>query len=239
MMTKFSDKRFVPDCVFCGELQDFGGSAFKNLTDWPYDSRTLFETETLQIIPGYAPQVFPYFLIISKRHAVGLPELNGQELLELERCVHWLASHPETHGRAVYFFEHGICDSHVRQSFPCVAHFHLHCILEPYDILTPFRELMNPREVDLFSESAVASLDSAYLLAGNMRAGRITSFTRDHLDARPSQYFRQLLASQLHSHAWRWQLGMNRPWILKAFEKFRALPGSRANYISDDSVARV
>jgi hypothetical protein len=105
---------------------------------------------------------------------------------------------------------------------PCVKHLHIHCVLEPYDVVTLFRKAMEPRDLDSLSPETVNGLQPHYLLAGSVVDGRVRSVVKEAVESCPTQYFRQLLAAMTETRVWQWQSGMNPSWMLRAYEEFSA-----------------
>src|ERR1035441_3956898 len=112
-------------CVFCLEGQD---PEFANIflgDDWPYKGRVLVSNERMYAIPGYGPQVFPYVLIVSRRHFSSLAESDSSERESLFRVLSRLRMLRIFGPRPLCVFEHGGCGGSTQS---CIDHFHLHVV---------------------------------------------------------------------------------------------------------------
>src|ERR1017187_4660666 len=113
-------------CIFCLEAHNpLSAKAFLG-DDWPYQGRVLSSNEYMYAVPGYGPQVFPYVLVISRRHFSSLSEADPPELTAIFDIICDLRRVGVIPAGPVCVFEHGGCSPVQTQS--CIDHFHLHLI---------------------------------------------------------------------------------------------------------------
>lgn len=209
-------------CPFCVEFADFANSQVRKLAAWPWPDREIYSTRTMTIIPGFGPQVFPYFLIVARRHLRTSTELTSDEFTDVLRCADWLRYHPSLKDRTLFVFEHGSGPTCFRSCGVCVEHFHLHCVFEPVDVVTPFVSAHSPKQLDSWSRETVKLLTVPYLLAvrvvSSARLGEC--FAKSFGERIPAQYFRQIIGTLINDPRWQWQRGLNTSLMREAYVRF-------------------
>ena len=74
-------------CVFCNDAEDPSYANCFLGSDWPYNGRIITQTDTVFVVPGYGPQVFPYALIITNRHITSLAQTTKRERNDIFECL--------------------------------------------------------------------------------------------------------------------------------------------------------
>jgi diadenosine tetraphosphate (Ap4A) HIT family hydrolase len=193
-------------CVFCREAAVPGYANSFLGYDWPYTGRILYENEWTFVVPGYGPQVFPYSLVISKRHFVALSEATPLEVGGVLDSLKFLCNLLEL--KSLVVFEHSGCQN----LESCVEHFHLHTIDPKFDLSWALADL--PKLEVKFPSEAAFSLPGPYLLAGRFENDVIRGVVSPVKDKR-DQFFRRALAELVDDKEWDWRLGMHPEFMLK------------------------
>src|SRR5687768_11357291 len=66
-------------CPFCLEIVDLSYSANFLPVNWPFRGRVLSEDENAIALAGYGPQIYPYALVLPRRHVHSLAETTAEE----------------------------------------------------------------------------------------------------------------------------------------------------------------
>jgi diadenosine tetraphosphate (Ap4A) HIT family hydrolase len=193
-------------CVFCEESKSPSGYVREYLGPrWPFENRILFCDELAYCVPGYSPQVYPYFLVIPRRHVFNVCQMTRAEWASVYNNIRFLSRFRKTYDETLQIFEHGGCGA---MSNACVDHCHLHIISDRVKILSRFREEHQTEEVRLL-DSADFCNGRRYLWLGRfVDPGSIVAHLAKDQPA-PSQYFRRKISETLGDELWDWALGIN------------------------------
>jgi diadenosine tetraphosphate (Ap4A) HIT family hydrolase len=198
-------------CVFCCESSEPRTANSFLGEDWPYEGRILSETERVFVIPGYGPQVYPYALIVTRRHFHSLAQATPQERREIIDCLSWLLrslSLPE-----LFVFEHAGC----RNFDSCIDHFHLHVVDVRYDVGKAIEHL-GSSAVAVTSELGLQE-EGTYLFAARFGKEGVLRGQLARVAEKKDQFFRRAIAAKLGQQDWDWRLGMNRGFMLRLMEE--------------------
>lgn len=193
-------------CIFCREARDPRTALSFLGADWPFEDRLLVESPRIFAIPGYGPQIFPYILLITRRHIISFSELEPDERAELLEIISVVAERLGLVALAV--FEHAGC----RDFYSCIEHFHLHLVPPVFDLR---RSMLELDYVDLvIRKEEGVDVDGAYLLAGWWRRSTDAIEARiARVASKQDQFFRKEMAGLLKQTKWDWRLGMNEEWM--------------------------
>jgi len=212
-------------CYFCDEIQN--PALIKKLlgSSFSHNDRILYSSEHVVAIPGYGPQVYPYILILTKRHISSFLEATSIEKREIFQCLDWLLDIGIYSSSKLCVFEHG---GDILTSCSCVDHCHLHVISSDvglYEKVDWGKDEINC-EID-----ATTTLDDveSYLLLGTYehKANRINAKLNLREDIREHQYFRRRIAQILSEDLWSWKSGMNYKWIDRLVGDIKRLEANR------------
>lgn len=193
-------------CIFCREAIDPQAARSFLRADWPFEDRLLVEFPRVFAIPGYGPQIFPYVLLVTRRHIISLSQLEVDERRELLEIISVVAERLGLAALAV--FEHAGC----RDFHSCVEHFHLHLVPPVFDLRRSLAEF-DHTDVVIRKEEGL-EVEGAYLLAGWWRRSTEVIEARiARVASKQDQFFRKELAGLLKQKKWDWRLGMNEEWM--------------------------
>ncbi len=180
-------------CVFCLEARKpeaangFLGEA------WPYQGRILAANSQMFAVPGYGPQVYPYILLISRRHFGAFSDATSCERTALFDLLEELRHRRLLPNRPVRIFEHGGC---LESTAACIDHFHWHVVSDNFDLEVPVREDFQVRPVTV-DQCRPLDATGRYLLTGLQRPGQPLRGVVAEPTSVESQYFRQRIAEEL------------------------------------------
>ena len=198
------------NCPFCLELAHPPYARALLGDSWPFADRLLFASDDAVALAGYGPQVFPYALVLTRRHIVSTAETHAREREALLQCLSYLYGLKAFPGKSLTVFEHGGVDS---DRCGCLEHCHLHVIDGRYDAVAWLRDdEPDCREVCL-SVTERWQVQGRYIFAGVYADNHEVRGVLAQPDDVPRQYFRQLLARQLGERCWNWREGMNHDFI--------------------------
>lgn len=185
--------------------------------DWPFPSRIVHLNRRAFVIPGVGPQVYPYLLVLTRRHTLALASATREERRDLIAALDWLLQTGIYSSSSLTVFEHGGCGGN--DSASCVDHAHLHVVDGQFDIHTLFAAQATTSSTAVSSETPLQNLER-YVFAGTYDGsgiinGRIAEGTF------PKQYFRRLLAN-IVGGPWNWRLKMHEEWVLQAVAELSA-----------------
>jgi diadenosine tetraphosphate (Ap4A) HIT family hydrolase len=199
-------------CVFCLESQRPKHANAFLPKDWPYSGRVLFAEHEMFCVPGYSPQVYPYVLVIPRRHIRALSETTGDERKAMFSCLNFLLSLGPFGHESLSIFEHGACAGHRGTS--CIEHFHLHVISGGFDLQSMLDEDYETDKVTI-DEKTTFRGGRDYLLAGAFNGAPIIRASVARSPDSPPQYFRRMLAGIIRDPRWDWHQGIN-PYFMRS-----------------------
>ena len=215
------DTSSLENCVFCREAKDPAYALEFLGPRWPYESRILFELETLFAIPGYGPQVFPYVLIVSKHHIRSLSQADRILRRDIISCLDMVLQARDFQCSCLTLFEHAGCTT----LSSCIEHFHLHVVSGQYDL---DRDLPGAgRRIGISSRERLSGVSEPYLLVGSYDGNSVISARVEEVRERDDQFFRRCLAKCLGEEDWDWRLGMNHELMVRMMAAVRG--GSSAD----------
>ena len=193
-------------CVFCDEARDPSRALEFLPEEWPYRSRVLYVNEETFVVPGLGPQVYPYALVISRRHFTSFGLASRQErkcVLDSLRYLLALGVYPSGE---LQLFEHGGCGL---GGSACIEHFHLHVVDSAVRILQAFERKRGDAKRVVISEELALRGGEQYLFVGTFDGQGAIRGLKAEATGAGRQYFRREIA-RLTGGAdwdWRWQLG--------------------------------
>jgi diadenosine tetraphosphate (Ap4A) HIT family hydrolase len=171
-------------------------------------------------VPGYSPQVFPYLLIISRRHFISLAHSNAAERESLFQVLRDLNAQSFFGSNGICVFEHGGCGN---EPHSCIDHFHLHVVDRQLDLLQSLKAEYDTEEVTVTTES-VFPATGRYLFAGCFdQIDKIDGLLVRSPDPE-TQYFRRKIAELTHQPLWDWRAGINSHLMLRVMEEAVSTP---------------
>ena len=211
-------------CIFCLEANNpMLAKAFLG-DSWPYESRVLFSNDHMYAVPGYGPEVFPYVLIISRRHFSSLSGASPLERAAIFDTIDGLRQIGVVSSGRVCVFEHGGCGPSQTQS--CIDHFHLH-------LIDPVFDLCSFLEQDYEVERAIVTRDQGlcargrYLFTGIIDSEDTMNGVVAHPVETERQYFRKKISEVTGQSIWDWHCGMNPNLMLDVMRLAITSPGPR------------
>jgi len=198
-------------CLFCAEERDPTSARTFLSPNWPYPDRILFSNPSAFLVPGYSPQVYPYALLLPRRHTISMAKTTPGERTGAFACLQSLLDLRVGGSDTLYIFEHGGCIN-PSGSNACLDHAHYHVIPSTVDIFTDFVREKHPTPFTFSPQSTVEY--ERYLFAGIYQGGALVDgfIAESHLPER--QYFRRLIARQIGDPRWNWRLGINEQYML-------------------------
>ena len=208
-----------PHCPFCIELAEpaYCKSVFDGY--WPYPDRIIATAGTATAIAALAPQVYPYALILTKRHIRSLAQNTAEERTDVIACLNQIL--PLFGSSTLSLFEHGDCGRHYRSA--CIAHCHLHIIDGRFPIEKWMRVEYPEAQSVSFDPKAAWGNAAPYLFAGRYCTASGITGSMAPADDSSSQYFRRLIARNLGLDWWNWRERRNGAWMLRLVRDARRL----------------
>ena len=197
-------------CVFCEEIKN--PIIVKQLLgeSFPFDSRILYSDKYVLALAGYGPQVFPYVLVLTKRHINSFAKTDNTEKAHVLKCLDWLLEQNIFSSSKLCVFEHG-GDSCTGCS--SIDHFHLHVIDDSLNFFDSIDWEVGRLLHTITKNSDLADYEN-YLMIGKYEHGSINAkFNLSNI--KESQYFRKKLAALLNNSRWDWKTNMNNEYIEK------------------------
>jgi hypothetical protein len=183
----------------------------------------IYADDSVIAIPGLGPQVYPYVLVVTRRHFSGFADSTPSERQALLDALHALLSLGIYPSQSLCVFEHGGCGG---MTIGCIDHCHMHVV----DGAFALHDALAARVVDVspasLSATEVLRPADRYLFAGPFGGGRCITGVLTHVIPPSRQYFRQLLAAELGSDEWDWSLRMNEAWVLRLVAEVAAKTGA-------------
>lgn len=206
-------------CPFCLEVNDPSYALSFLGEEWPFPDRLLSHHEGAISVAGYGPQVFPYALVVPRRHIHSFAETTSSERESVFECLDSLIKSRVFPSDTLTVFEHGDCPGRLEHS--CVDHCHLHVVDGCIPMSKWLVDAVRRTEPARSSVDELWSSTSAYLFAGTYRAqGRLEGvLSVDHPAER--QFFRRVLADRLQLGPWDWRAGMNWDYMRRIVEAMR------------------
>lgn len=211
-------------CPFCIEAAS-PESGLRLLGEtWPFRDRVLCDFQSSFAIAGFGPLVYPYALVLPKRHVMNYLCTSTSERESIFDCLDALLIQSEFSNGSLVVLEHGGCGG---PSSACIAHCHLHV----FDGAMHIDEWMDEE----LAGATFIELDSAlpspahpdYLFAGRYGGDRRLPGRIAPDDQRTPQFFRQVIASRLSLGNWNWRIGMNPDMMIRLVQKSRIAPPDR------------
>jgi len=186
-------------------------AAFRRVQrNWPFGSRIVHMNEKVFVIPGVGPQVYPYLLLLTRRHIVSLAIATLVERRGLIAALDWLLQSGVYPSPSLTVFEHGGCGGNDGAS--CVDHAHMHVIDGAYDLQSMFEARMETAPADFSSD--ISLLDAERYVFVGRYAGGGTIHGAVSGGVLPKQFCRRLLATVVGG-PWNWRLKMHEDWVTK------------------------
>lgn len=207
-------------CDFCAELIDPTYPKRNILPEWQWKDRFLLSSPEWVAIPGYSPQVYPYVLIVAKRHFERLCSATQAERVDLIALLNELRRTPPFIGRQIVLFEHAGCAG--KHSAACIDHCHLHVIVDMIGIISAFIHQKQTHAARISRDETLRSA-GRYLFAGILQENEIRGF-QSEIDVGERQYFRRLIAELVGQDLWNWRIGFNRPYMERLMAAVRGPP---------------
>jgi diadenosine tetraphosphate (Ap4A) HIT family hydrolase len=184
-------------------------------SEYPRRSNVLYETENFFVVPSIGQiGIEGYVLICSKVHRSGLGDVPPSQHEELEKLLRLTRSVlSSVYGIEPVVFEHGP-RSPCQVGGACIDHAHLHVVPAPVDLMGTLLPLLQKR-LGLGRFLRIERTEGFHRIR-EVFEGRKTSYLLcEEADRQrfvvevdfpiPSQYLRQIIASELGSAEWDWQ----------------------------------
>jgi diadenosine tetraphosphate (Ap4A) HIT family hydrolase len=194
------------DCLFCVESQIPENARTFLSDEWPFENRLIYADDLTYAVPGYSPQIYPYALVLPRRHVFSMLSTSPDERVSIIACLSALTRLPAYQASPLYVFEHGGCTREAHGN-SCLEHAHFHVISNRVNIFSRFVQEHDVRPFS-FEPTGEALLVERYLFAGVFTSQRVDGFlVPTHVPER--QYFRRIIASEIGDPRWNWRLGIN------------------------------
>lgn len=204
-------------CPFCDEVLNPAMIKYY-VDDWPYGDRLIYSNASWIVVPGYSPQVYPYILIISKKHYISFFQCSVDEINLFYECLDYLLISKVFKRDELLYFEHGgnLCGG------SCIEHCHIHVIGAEVDVLSDFKNEEMIRKIE-YEEGVGMRMNENYLLCAQYGGESDKSLyvsrhlTRDH------QYFRKMIGRIKGDDKWDWHLGINIQYMIRLYDEFKKM----------------
>ncbi|MCL2801498.1 MAG: HIT domain-containing protein [Treponema sp.] len=195
-------------CIFCDEIKN--PKLAKQLLgeEFQYEDRVLYSDDYVLALAGYGPQVFPYVLVLTKRHINSFAKTSNIERAHVLDCLKWLVKCRIFSSSKLCIFEHGGASISGSSS---IDHFHLHVIDNSIGFFNSI-DWKNDQVIYKITEKNMFEDYKNYLMIGIYENDCIEAKI-NMTNIKEPQYFRKKLALLLNSEQWDWKTGMNSNYI--------------------------
>ena len=204
----------MTDCVFCAEIER--PCSIKSLISIPYSDRIIYSDDYVLAFPGLGPQVFPYILVVTKRHIVSLTQADCNERIAVLNCLHYLSKSGLYADDCLTVFEHG---GDLSVGCSSIEHCHLHVVASSLNIKHHLKWYHNASQIAIDSTGSFED-KGGYLL--------IADYENDEMNGRvhspdiiESQYFRKVISRIKNDTDWDWRVINNDDYIIRALEFYK------------------
>lgn len=203
-----------PTCPFCMEQSHPDLLAKLLEVDWPLEHRTIHANEHVLIIPGLAPQIYPYALVLPRKHVISWTELTVTEHNSLVSGLKWLLSTKPFAGKGLLVAEHG----GVFPSGSCMEHCHLH-ITKP--ICSPAAIMKGIANATPYIGERLRC-NVPYVMAAHFDGEIFKGFYVEETCG-GNQFYRRMLAEAVSANWWDWRERRNTEWMLRLISEVGGL----------------
>lgn len=214
----------IVSCEFCDELQGGVANAFHaQYASHKMESRLISRTENFAVMPGLGGLSVGYLILMTVPHNRSFSQIPVSQFLELDQTLSRIKEVIfQRTGLKCVVFEHGHNDKQNSSSQPscgvCIDHAHLHICPTDSDFCPSVLQVQSTVSY-LGKMSELGKLvDSDYLMYWGTD-GQIRVFTLQ--ESVPSQFFRQLWATNLHTREWDWAIFPHLERLAKTLDLFR------------------
>lgn len=202
-------------CIFCAEIDqpDIVKSVFGSY--FRHKHRIIYADDNILAIPGYGPQVYPYILVLTKRH---IPSFLGASKNEKESYFHFfdvLLKSSVYHSDSLCIFEHG---GEENGGCSSITHCHVHVIEGDLGFYNYIDWEDRQQKISISPQDEYKAPQN-YLLIAEYREGKMTA----KINTSPvnvHQYFRKCLSEIVDCEEWDWRTGINNElWIPKLIDE--------------------
>jgi diadenosine tetraphosphate (Ap4A) HIT family hydrolase len=174
--------------------------------EYQLKKNVLYESGNFFVVPTIGQMgIDGYVLLCSKEHHIGMGDIPKEHTSELESVLGRIKKViSETYGSEVLVFEHGPrlgC----HKGGGCLDHGHLHIIPTSIDIMEFLQKMFKPEEIQDFSRlrEIYEAQRSSYMFVETQDNKRYVIEVEFPI---PSQYLRQVLASNMGIKEWDWRV---------------------------------
>lgn len=171
----------------------------------------IWEDNKVLAIPGLAPQVYPYVLILPKRHVISWTQMDEDENESFIESLHWLMSRGPLIGDNLLIAEH----SGIFPEGSCMEHCHLHVVKALCSV-----DLIFGDEFDTipFTGNRLKCC-IPYVMAAIFNGREfIGKFVENSCGG--NQFFRRKLADCCGINWWNWQDRKNSEWMIQLYNEY-------------------
>lgn len=191
-------------CIFCEEIRNPGMARKIFGKNFMYDDRIIYSDKNILAMPGYGPQVYPYMLVMPRRHISSFLSVSREERESIFNFFDLIIKSKLYPGDELCIFEHG---GESQSGCSSITHCHLH-IIDGEIGLFDYISWKDNQENIILSRKNTVHFYHDYLLIGQYKKGKLVAkLNKSPLNEH--QYFRKHLSYLLKQSEWDWNLGMN------------------------------
>jgi len=182
----------------------------------PYSDRILYSDNHVIAVPGLGPQVFPYIIVVTRRHVTSFAAANCQERNSVLDCLEFINNSGIYGNDSLTVFEHG---GAVSDGCSCIEHCHLHVVKASLKIKQHLGWFDGAEQV-LISPNSSFEQNRGYLLIADYRNGELKGrvYSTEFIER---QYFRKVLSVMIKDADWDWKGMKNNDMIIRTIEYFK------------------
>lgn len=169
-------------------------------------SNVLYESDNFFVVPTIGSmKINGYLLICSKKHFISIgntPEEYEAEINDILNLTRKILI--EKYNQRIIVFEHGP-KLKCNKGGGCIDHAHLHLIPTPVDIVNFLNKKFNLEEINNFNKirEIYNKQEKSYIYIENHD---LKKYVIELEFSIPSQYLRQIIASELKINNWDWRI---------------------------------
>jgi len=215
-------------CPFC--IEQSHPEALSQLleVEWPFEDRLIYADAQAFLIPGLAPQLYPYLLLLPRRHEISWTHLTDEEHNAFSQILRRLLNKGPLAGERCIVAEHG----GIFTKGSCMEHCHLHVLPDVVDVKSLMSTAPNPRE---FSGERLKA-NTPYVMAAHFDGSKYSGYVSE-AECSVHQFLRVRLAECLSLDWWDWRERKNTQWMIKALEEYRGFSERAATSIVADETS--
>ncbi|HTZ73136.1 MAG TPA: HIT family protein [Candidatus Aquilonibacter sp.] len=207
------------ECDFCNEFSGNSENTFGRIYDGRPESRVIFQTPQMVVVPSLGQIVEGYLLLVPRSHFKAIGDL-PKAFLDEFACISARVGEVLERAYGPYIlFEHGTRSENAGGCGIYHAHLHVAPIASIPDPVSTLKAKFPYQEFDDLREIGDRGTGLPSYLLYKDRTGRLYLFDTGPLS---SQYMRKLLADALNNKGWDWRTAGREERLLATLERLAA-----------------